>query len=230
MKQTILLLMLLSTLLLSQSATAQSSWSFTLTGASNYLFNGVSQTDKNPAIQPGLNWDSGTGFYAGSWASNVDFGEGTNLEWDAYIGYYTELSNGISLDTGFAQYTYHGMSESNKLNFPELYLKMGYAGFNINVWYSYDYFGYGGGHYVIMFNKTINLTENWSLLLGVDRSTSTDTDKYDWEGKSSFEHWQIMLQTQYWGLDIAFGYHDTSLKQPWGDSSLLLTISKTFNW
>lgn len=221
---------LLPLLLLSSNALADSSWSFTLTGTSNYLFNGVSQTDKKPALQPGLNWDAGNGFYAGSWASNVDFGEGTKLEWDAYIGYYTELDNGFAVDAGFAQYTYHGMSDSNKLDFPELYLKLAHSGFNLNLWYSYDYFGFGGGHYVIMLNKTINLTDNWSLLLGIDRSTSTDTDKYNWEGDSSFEHWQLMLQTQYRGLDIAFGYHDTSLRERWGDAAVMLTVGKTFSW
>lgn len=221
---------LLPLLVLCTSASADSSWSFTLTGASNYLFNGVSQTDKNPALQPGLTWDAGNGFYAGSWASNVDFGEGTKLEWDAYIGYYTELANGLGIDAGFAQYTYHGMGDSSKLNFPELYLKLAHSGVNLNLWYSYDYFGFGGGHYVIMLSKTVTINDNWSLLIGIDRSTSTDTDKYNWEGDSSFEHWQLMLQTQYQGLDIAFGYHDTNLKQRWGDAALLLTVSKTFNW
>jgi uncharacterized protein (TIGR02001 family) len=221
---------LIPLLLLSNSALADSSWSFTLTGASNYLFNGVSQTDKNPALQPGLNWDAGNGFYAGSWASNVDFGEGTKLEWDAYIGYYTELDNGLAVDAGFAQYTYHGMSQSKELNFPEIYLKFGHSGYNLNLWYSYDYFGFGGGHYVIMLTKTLELSDNWSLLLGVDRSTSTDTAKFSWEGDSSFVHWQSMLKTQYQGLDIAFGYHDTSLDERWGDAAILLTVSKTFSW
>ncbi|GAB60128.1 TorF family putative porin [Rheinheimera nanhaiensis] len=221
---------LIPLLLLSSSALADSSWSFTLTGTSNYLFNGVSQTDKNPALQPGLNWDAGNGFYAGSWASNVDFGEGTKLEWDAYIGYYTELENGLAIDTGFAQYTYHGMSQSKELNFPEIYLKFAHSGYNLNLWYSYDYFGFGGGHYVIMLTKTLELSDNWSLLLGVDRSTSTDTAKYSWEGDSSFMHWQAMLKTQYQGLDIAIGYHDTSLNERWGDAAILLTVSKTFSW
>lgn len=217
-------------LLSSTTAIADDSWSFTLTGANNYLFNGVSQTNKNPALQAGLNWDAGTGFYAGSWASNVDFGEGTNFELDAYIGYYTEFSNGLAVDTGFAQYTYHGMSQSDELNFPELYLKLAYSGFNLNLWYSYDYFGFGGGHYIVMLTKTFNLNDTWSLMLGVDRSTSTDTSKYDWEGESSFVHWQAMLQTHYKGLDFAFGYQDTNLEQRWGDAALLFTVSKTFNW
>ncbi len=221
---------LLSMLLLTGPVLADSPWSFTLAGTNNYLFNGVSQTDKKPAIQPGLNWDAGNGFYAGSWASNVDFGEGTKLEWDAYIGYYTELANGLAIDSGFAQYTYHGSSDSKQLNFPELHLKMAHSGYQLNLWYSYDYFGFGGGHYVVMLNKTIELNQHWSMLLGIDRSTSTDITKYDWEGKRSFNHWQIMLQTQYQGLDIAFGYHDTSLKQRWGDAALQLTVSKTISW
>lgn len=217
-------------LVLSAAAQAESSWSVTITGANDYLFNGVSQTNKNSALQPGINWDAGNGFYVGSWASNVDFGDDTKFEWDAYIGYSTEFSNGLALDSGFAQYTYHGMSQSDQLNFSEFYLKLAHSGFNLNLWYSHDYFGFGGGHYIVMLTKTLSLNDNWNLLLGVDHSTSTNINKYSWEGDNSFMHWQATLQTQYLGLDFSLGYHDTTLKERWGDTSILLTVSKIFNW
>ena len=51
--------------------------SITVTGVSDYLFNGVSQTQEDPAIQACFDWAGDTGWYAGVWGSNVDFGEDT---------------------------------------------------------------------------------------------------------------------------------------------------------
>ncbi|MCK9911090.1 TorF family putative porin, partial [Microbacteriaceae bacterium K1510] len=48
-------------------------YSFSVTGTSDYIFRGQTQTDGNPAIQGSLNIGYGI-FYAGAWASSVDFG------------------------------------------------------------------------------------------------------------------------------------------------------------
>lgn len=72
---------------------------------SNYVSNGVTQSDGKPAIQPyfeiGLN-----GFYAGTWISNVDFGDGDDWEIDLYLGYQTVLANDLFVDIGYARYLY----------------------------------------------------------------------------------------------------------------------------
>jgi uncharacterized protein (TIGR02001 family) len=38
---------------------------------SNYVFRGISQTGGDPAIQGGLDYTHSSGFYLGTWASNV---------------------------------------------------------------------------------------------------------------------------------------------------------------
>jgi uncharacterized protein (TIGR02001 family) len=45
-----------------------------------------------------------SGFYAGTWASNVDFGAGedTNIEWDVYLGQHCQLNDRIGIDLGIA--------------------------------------------------------------------------------------------------------------------------------
>ena len=58
---------------------------------SDYIFRGVSQTGEDPAIQGGVDLTSGS-FYAGAWASNVDFGDKTDAEIDVYGGYRTEAA------------------------------------------------------------------------------------------------------------------------------------------
>ncbi len=54
---------------------------------SNYLYNGVTQTQDGPAFQPYLEVEFSPGFYVGAWMSNVDFGDGTDsIETDLYVG------------------------------------------------------------------------------------------------------------------------------------------------
>ena len=48
-------------------------YSFSLTGTSDYVFRGISQTDNDPTIQGALNVGYGI-FYAGVWGSGLDLG------------------------------------------------------------------------------------------------------------------------------------------------------------
>lgn len=216
--------------LLLGSYQAQADWTFTASVVSNYLFNGVSQTDKNPAFQPSLNYDFGNGFYAGMWSSNVDYGSGIRLELDGYVGYYTEFSNGVSVDTALNQYTYHGSHEASALNFKEVYAKFNYQGIGLNFWYAWDYFGFGGDHYIVQLNHTFTLNDTWSMYAAVDTSITGDKSAWNWEGKSNFTHAQLMFNTQWQGIDVGIGLHTTTLKERWGDTTVLLTAAKSFSF
>ena len=46
---------------------------------SDYVFRGVSQTQENPALSAGVDLTK-SGFSAGAWASNVDFGDDTDAD------------------------------------------------------------------------------------------------------------------------------------------------------
>jgi uncharacterized protein (TIGR02001 family) len=60
---------------------ALADWSTTVAGLSDYSFNGVSQTQNAPAIKNSLYYlFNDGGIYAGTWASNVDIGKGTNID------------------------------------------------------------------------------------------------------------------------------------------------------
>ena len=47
-------------------------YSFAITGTSDYVFRGISQTDNDPTIQGAINVGYGI-FYAGVWGSGLDF-------------------------------------------------------------------------------------------------------------------------------------------------------------
>ncbi|MDO6413791.1 TorF family putative porin [Sphingomonas sp. BIUV-7] len=88
---------------------------FTITGGatltSDYRFRGISQTDKNPAIQGTLGVSHSSGFYVGTWGSSIDdyVAAGSDQEIDLYAG-YKKTYDGTTVDVGLLYYYYPGPS------------------------------------------------------------------------------------------------------------------------
>lgn len=93
----------------------------TLTGNvglySQYIFRGLKQTNGDPALQGGFDYSHSSGFYAGTWASNISwltdgappaYQSGGSLEWDFYGGYKWGLPGDFTLDLGTLYYYYPG--------------------------------------------------------------------------------------------------------------------------
>ena len=87
----------------------------TLTGNlslnSDYRFRGISQTWKLPALQGGFDYSHASGFYAGTWASNVSgnsYNNGAGLELDLYGGWKFSPARDITVDVGALAYVYPG--------------------------------------------------------------------------------------------------------------------------
>lgn len=101
----------------------------TITGSvalvSDYRYRGVSQSDKDPAIQGGATLNHASGFYGGFWASNLagwgTFG-GPNLETDLFAGYKASIGEGASIDVGVTYYMYPGGADET--DFFEPYVKL----------------------------------------------------------------------------------------------------------
>ena len=94
--------------------------------SNDYVWRGMSQTSEEPAISGGFDIAGDSGLYFGTWASNVEFGDGAALELDWYAGYANELENGFTYDIGYLAYTYPG---EDSLDFEEIYLGLGYSYF-----------------------------------------------------------------------------------------------------
>ncbi len=77
---------------------------------SDYRFRGVSQSDKNVAVQGGITIAHDSGVYIGTWGSNLagwgTFG-GANLELDLIAGYKKTFGT-ATVDAGVTWYTYPG--------------------------------------------------------------------------------------------------------------------------
>jgi uncharacterized protein (TIGR02001 family) len=79
---------------------ASPAFSFNLGAVSDYSYRGLTQTAKDPAIQGGVDMTAGL-FYAGAWASNVDWG----IETDLYAGVKPTVGP-ITFDLGVIYYGY----------------------------------------------------------------------------------------------------------------------------
>ncbi len=111
---------------------------------SQYIFRGLTQTDRKPALQGGVDLTHSSGFYLGAWGSNVSwltdgnnngaeagyYNSGGSLEIDIYGGYRTEIAkSGITLDVGALQYYYPGHRRSSmaRANTTEVYGALSYG-------------------------------------------------------------------------------------------------------
>lgn len=90
---------------------------------SQYIFRGLTQTAHEPALQGGVDYSHSSGFYLGTWGSNVswvndgNYKQDSSLEWDLYGGYRNTLGDsGIAYDVGILQYFYPGKKVSGVQN------------------------------------------------------------------------------------------------------------------
>ena len=81
---------------------------------SDYRYNGVSYSGREPTPQASLHWLGPRGWYAGVWTSGVDFDDpgNTSIEGDLYVGRTFDVGSsrvaGEVLYTFFPDKTFHG--------------------------------------------------------------------------------------------------------------------------
>ena len=155
---------------------------------SNYFFRGFSETDGGAAVQGGLDYAADNGFYVGTWASNVDFGDDTSYELDLYLGFGQELDNGLGYDVGYIYYAYPDAPGS--ADFGEIYGELSYSLFAVGAAYtvndsSASVLETGDLYYYA--SVGFDLQQDYSLGFLVGRSAFDDSTKDD------FTHYQASL-------------------------------------
>ena len=109
---------------------------------SEYEYRGISQTSEKPALQLNLDYGHASGFYIGTFVSNVKwlkdtaeasgFSTSAKIEWDIYAGWKKEIAKDLTLDVGYLHYEYPssgGFPVSP--NTDELYAGLTYGPFNV---------------------------------------------------------------------------------------------------
>jgi len=104
---------------------------------SKYLFRGGVESDRI-ALQGGLDYNHASGFYAGWWASTLDYSydkdgndSSDGIENDFYLGFSNEI-NGFTYDITLLQYAYMHVDDSNQT---ELNASVGYGAFTVGLSY-----------------------------------------------------------------------------------------------
>lgn len=156
--------------------------------ASDYVFRGISQTNKDPQIFGGADLTAGKA-YAGVWASNVDFSapgapNGTSAEIDVYAGYKPTLGP-VALDLGVIYYGYVDQPKGSKEGYPEFKvagtIPAGKATLGAAVYYSPDFFGSVKTAWYYEGNGSVPLTDKLSASAAFGRQTvDTGVDYNTW--------------------------------------------------
>ena len=126
---------LLASAFVAASGVAQAEITANIAAVSDYMFRGVSQSS-NAAIQGGMDYANESGFYAGTWMSNIDFGG--QVETDIYAGYGGE-AGAIGYDIGALYYWYPdsgGDQTGSELDYAEIALGLSMGMFSANIAYT----------------------------------------------------------------------------------------------
>jgi uncharacterized protein (TIGR02001 family) len=205
---------------------------YTFTGnvtlASEYIFRGIEQTNGKLAIQGGFDYSHTSGFYLGTWASNISWlsdqaswwGESISapIELDVYGGFKNTFGGGDwNYDVGVLQYVYPGSYPAGftKPDTTEVYGAIGWK------WLSLKYSSVVSSHIFGTVTPTggdtrgsgyLDLTGTWDLGNGWGASAHVGHQKIKDYGDASYSDYKIGITK-----DVGFGtvgltFTDTNAK------------------
>ena len=185
---------------------------------SDYRFRGISQTGKDAAIQGGFDASWEPGFYLGTWASSVDFGDiddgsgsyGT-MEIDYYAGWAGPIGDtDFGIDAGYMYYQYPGDTVDPEGDYQEFYLKGSWRDLSIGATYSDDYYAETGKFWYFAGDYSLTFAEDFSLGLHAGYN-DFDEKNFLTDGADSYTDWSVTLGYSVFGVDLAVAYVDTNL-------------------
>lgn len=230
-------------------AAEESPFSGNITLTSDYLFRGVSQTTNKPAIQGGFDYAHASGFYVGTWASNVDwvedggFKDNNSMEIDLYGGYSASAGES-GYDVGLIHYYYPGSKNSGvpTPNTTEMYVSGSWKFLTLKYSHTLSkYFvGWKGnngekarGSGYLELGAEYDLGDGWGVSAHVGRQRVKNYSD------ASYTDWNVGVSKDVGYGTIALMYSDTNAKNSeytWGangnkkvaDGRFLLSFSKDF--
>ncbi len=193
---------------------------------SDYRFRGVSLTDKDFALQGGLDYSHESGFYVGTWASSLASSNASGeLEVDLYGGYAGEI-DGISFDIGGLLYAYPTGDHSAQTDYFEVYgsvgVDLGVASATIGTAYAFSSDATGNDDNIYIYTNidaAIPETPITMLVhLGYEDGAFGDK-KLDWS---------VGASVSYSGLDFGVTYVDTDQAGRNFDAAVVFSIGSSF--
>jgi len=199
--------------------------------STDYIFRGFTQTNNDPAISGGFDYSFDNGFYAGVWASNVNFGGDTSSEIDLYVGYATEIAENVEIDFGYIFYAYPG--DTGPFNYSEFTAGISFGDLGFGLVFSPDYFGSDEEAIIFNVDYSIGLAQNLSLDLHSGYSTVSGDDNFFAPGIDSYIDYSIGLSTSAAGVDLSLTYVDTDISSSLAEiigaeDRVVFSIGKSF--
>jgi uncharacterized protein (TIGR02001 family) len=189
----------------------------------DYVFRGFTQTLEDPAFSAGIDLTSGS-FYAGAWASNVDFGDTTDTEVDVYGGYRTE-AGGFALDFGVVGYFYTDVPAAVDYDYVELKAAasraFGPVTGGVVLFYSDDFFGVDGEAVYTEANIAFSPATDWTLTAALGHQTLDVNDDYTtWNIGAAYAVTENLI------ADVR--YHDADVDGVLSDGRVVGTVKLVF--
>lgn len=207
-----------------------------LAATSDYVFRGVSQTDEGPAIQASVDIGHSSGFYAGIWASNVDFDapDGIDIELNFYVGWTFEFEDESEVDLQLVRYQYPGANPGYGINYNELIAAYSFLDYyTATVAYSNDFLNSGESAFYYHAGAEFPLgVGELNLTLGAgfnDISALAGSDYWDYQLGISRSFGMINADLSYFntsGFDA--DVQDWLGPRNWADGRVVLTFSVEF--
>lgn len=92
----------------------------------NYVFRGISQSAKDPAIAGGIDYSFANGLALGAWASSIDFGDDSSMELDLY-GSYNFMVGAAAASVGVYGYIYPDSGSGGPYDYAEIFGSISYS-------------------------------------------------------------------------------------------------------
>lgn len=215
--------MLLAVVPMTALADDESPISWEVTGVSDYVFRGASQSDENPTVQAGVTYSHDSGFYVGTWASGVDFGDSKpEAEVDVFVGYNFDINESVNLDLAINRYVY---PDAGDLNYNELITTTTFADtYALTIAYSNDVWASDTDGWYFAVGREWELPNDFTLAGNVGYST------FDDEVAKNYLDWSLGVSRAFGPATIGLTYHGTNSSGEYnfgdtGDDRIVLSVS-----
>lgn len=186
---------------------------------SDYVFRGVTQTVGEPTVQGGVDYSHASGFYAGTWASNVSFA--STYEVDFYGG-YAGKAGALGYDVGVILYHYNKDADTI-----EYYGGLSYSSFSTKLYYSDDVADSGESNFYLTASYAFALSETLALTPQVGY---TFGDASDAAGDEVVDFSLTLAKTLDGGLTFSLAFTGTDSDiSPNSDETVVVGLKKAFD-
>lgn len=208
---------------------------------SNYMWRGFSQTRNGVAVQGGVDLSHSSGFYMGTWLSNVDFklAPSAHTEHDIYVGYGFALDD-FAFDLKYTKYIY---DNANALDFSETHAQVSYDAHDLGTFaVGVDY---SNNTPIIRTDSAVHYYGSYSYSLPAGVGLTATLGQYDfkdsgWVGgtDSKYTYYNIGVAKEFYGINVGLAYTDSNIDntncavftggQRYCGGALVLSAVKTF--